>query len=156
LTVTGPFTPRGGIVDNLAQHFHGVKDFGDGIKLATGDTLSIYTAWTTFAPNLVRTSGAGTLTSANLEHARYMRIGNIVTISIYYNTITVATDTVNLGLTLPVAPLRVMRGIYANRRVSLTDTITLCGHDATSDLTIGALFPVAADSFFWLNYSYEV
>jgi hypothetical protein len=67
-----------GIVDNLAQHFHGVKDFGDGIKLNTGDTLSTY-AVNTWTPIVTLVGGSGnTVPVYTTNLGRYTRIGNRV------------------------------------------------------------------------------
>jgi hypothetical protein len=67
-----------GIVDNLAQHFHGVKDFGDGIKLNTGDTLSTY-AVNTWTPIVTLVGGSNnTVPVYTTKLGRYTRIGNRV------------------------------------------------------------------------------
>jgi hypothetical protein len=67
-----------GIVDNLAQHFHGVKDFGDGIKLNTGDALSTYVV-NTWTPIVTLVGGSGnTVPVYTTNLGRYTRIGNRV------------------------------------------------------------------------------
>jgi hypothetical protein len=107
-----------GIVDRSAQTFAGVKTFNDGVKLddAVGQSiLNNYINWTDFTPSVIKGGGSGTLTTAGISYARYMRLGNTVTVQIYAS-LTVATDTVSVKFTLPVAPLRVMRGIYGNSR----------------------------------------
>jgi hypothetical protein len=107
-----------GIVDNLAQHFHGVKDFGDGIKLATGTTLSVCESgsFTFYLHDAVNAP-------INIGLIYYTRVGALVTLYIpdsYTNTATanrILSSSPTLGSYQLPAVIKPTRSQYCPVRV---------------------------------------
>ena len=133
----------------------------DGLATATESGLvSREIAWTTFAPALVKSSGAGTLGAVTLDHARYSQIGKTVFVSVYYHTINISVGTVALAITLPVTPKNNMypaawinnAGTQAIARQSITASSATMVLGAAA---AGGAFAIGSSSEVMLTFSYE-
>ena len=118
----------------------------------------------TFAPALAKASGAGTLGAVTLAHARYVKIGNLVHIEVYYSAISITVGTVVLTMTLPFGVKNTDSAgfIYSSDnttrnvgRVAMTGGGSTAASPTPSAAGNTSWAISAAASFFIANFSYE-
>ena len=131
--------------------------YADSVVIAGGSALTNYTTWATFTPAFTKNAGSGTLTSVNVLNARWCQIGKIVHVICNIDTITVATDTITLKFTLPIASSNTIRvPAYAYTGSAYASAVSLFISSNTTALISNVSWSVGSASEFGCIFSYEV
>ena len=125
---------------------------------ATPGLLPYYSAWATFVPNLVKSGGSGSISGTpTVTHARWSRIANTATVSFYIGAFTVASNTITVGITLPVASTNVIRiPVYGyNNSTYVTGVLAVAAGSTTANVE-GISFAAVSGNELGGTFSYEV
>lgn len=152
-----------------------LKTFGDRVlgleepgspglpKLASSSVAGALTYQKgTFLPNLVKASGAGTLGTATVNLARFVKIQSLCHVEMEIDPITVTVGTVNLNFTLPFAAKNSSTCIIRtldNSSAQVARVLTTAGSSTASvtpSMTTSAWSISAANSFIRANFDFEV